>query len=674
MEDGTEHHFRSAGVPIFDANGAFKGYRGVSALETEQVEAERRARSAVDRLVSAVESVPVGFALYDEEDRLVLCNERYRELSTPIADLVEPGVRFEYVINALVERGAVPEAIGRENAWIEERMQRHRNPSEPFELLRTDRWLQVREHKPTGGGTFVIISDIGERKRAEEALHRSEEQFRNLIEGSIQGILIVDNDARIIFANPSLVEMFGYESVEEVLALQSVDPLLAPHERDLAHERLEKRIRGERIVSEYEFDGLHKDGHIIRIANQVRLVSWNGQPAVQNTYVDVTEQRRAEEQLRQSQKMEAVGQLTGGIAHDFNNLLGVILGHTELAQERLGIEDSSFQAVIRAANRGAELTHRLLAFSRRQPLQPRVIDLIGLVEGMTELLRRSLGEAIEIETSSKPGLWKVMADPGQVEIALLNFAINARDAMPGGGKLSIELANIPLDDSHAAAQADVAPGDYVALSVTDTGIGMPPEVRARVFEPFFTTKETGAGSGLGLSMVYGFAKQSGGHVTVYSEEGHGTTVKLYLPRTQETDYLAVPEDSSELPETRGETILLVEDDPDMQTLSVALVANLGYEVLAASDGKAALRALQESSRIDLLFVDVVLPGGMNGPALAVEIQRRRPEIKVLFMSGYVEKGIRHQARLDEGIECLMKPFGKVDLARKLRAVLDKAVE
>ncbi len=521
------------------------------------------------------------------------------------------------------------------------------------------------------GRVFMLrsIKTRGSKARGARPCSLTSGISRGIIENSPTAIFLKDLEGRFRLVNRKFTEWYGL-SAADVLDKTSHD--VFPMAYADTYEAQDREVLDSSSVVERETDVPFSDGTNHRIViTKFPVFDAEGRHAGVGTInTDVTGHRRAEEQLRQAQRMEAVGQLTGGIAHDFNNLLAVILGHTELLQERFGADDESTQAVIRAANRGAELTHRLLAFSRQQPLRPKAIDLKALIAGMTDLLGRSLGETIEIKTSSTPGLWKVMADPGQVENALLNLTINARDAMPGGGKLSIEAANAPLDDAYAAAQADVAPGEYVVLSVADSGTGMPPEVQARVFEPFYTTKETGKGSGLGLSMVYGFAKQSGGHVTIYSEEGHGTTVKIYLPRTQETDLHSVPEDPSEVPDSRGETVLLVEDDPDVQTLAVALVASLGYEILAASDGKAALRALQESSRINLLFTDVVLPGGMNGPALAAEVQRRRPEIKVLFMSGYTEKGILHQAQLPEGSELLNKPFGKADLARKLRQVLD----
>jgi CheY-like chemotaxis protein len=311
-----------------------------------------------------------------------------------------------------------------------------------------------------------------------------------------------------------------------------------------------------------------------------------------------------------------------------------------------------------------------LAFSRKQVLSPEIINANSLIANITGLLSRTLEEHIDIETVTAAGLWNCEVDPAQLENALLNLAINARDAMPDGGKLTIETANARLDDYYAAAQAEVTPGQYVMLAITDTGSGMPPEVREHAFEPFFTTKPVGAGSGLGLSMIYGFVKQSSGHVTIYSEEGEGTTIKLYLPRSTETEVAERKPETDEVPVARGETVLVVEDDPELRTLEVTLLRNLGYQVMEARTGVAALEQLGSTTRVNLLLTDVVLPGGMNGRELATEAERRAPGLQVLFMSGYTEDAIVHHGRLDADAELLQKPFRRADLARAVRSVLD----
>jgi CheY-like chemotaxis protein len=331
-------------------------------------------------------------------------------------------------------------------------------------------------------------------------------------------------------------------------------------------------------------------------------------------------------------------------------------------------------SAISAATRGSNLTQRLLAFSRQQPLKPEPTDLNKLISGMTELLQRTLGETIEIETVISGGLWSCEVDHVQMENALLNLAINARDAMPEGGKLTIETANARLDDEYAAGQLELAPGQYVMLAVTDTGSGMPPEAAAKAFEPFFTTKEVGKGSGLGLSMVYGFAKQSGGHAKIYSEVGEGTTVKLYLPRSMQATEAAGFErlaDGDPI-QPHEATIMVVEDDVDVRALTVTMLKSMGYTVLEAEKGDEAVDIIRDAGPVDLLLTDVVLPGALNGRNLADKVTEMFPEIRVLYMSGYTENSIIHQDRLDEGITLLQKPFRRADLAQKVKAALSTA--
>jgi PAS domain S-box-containing protein len=404
---------------------------------------------------------------------------------------------------------------------------------------------------------------------------------------------------------------------------------------------------------------------------------------------DITERReaqqalqRAQEQLAQAQKMEGIGQLTGGVAHDFNNLLTVIIGNLEAMQRALQappIErdrvSRSIDNAMRGAQRGASLTQRLLAFSRRQPLDPKPVDGGRLVVAMSDLLRRTLGEHIAIETVLAGGLWQVLADPNQLEIAILNLAVNARDAMPSGGKLTIETANARLDETYAAHDADVVAGDYVVISVTDTGVGMTREVQARAFEPFYTTKDIGHGTGLGLSQVYGFVKQSGGHVKLYSEAGLGTTVKIYLPRLPGDEAaVAAPEPAAVAPRSgTGQTILVVEDDDDVRADSTGILRELGYSVLEASIASSALHAVERHPEIKLLFTDIGLPGGMNGRQLADAARRLRPDLKVLYTTGYARDAIMHDGRLDPGVTLVQKPFTYATLAAKLAEILDDHV-
>jgi PAS domain S-box-containing protein len=391
--------------------------------------------------------------------------------------------------------------------------------------------------------------------------------------------------------------------------------------------------------------------------------------------------RKAEESLRQAQKMEAIGQLTGGVAHDFNNLLTIVLGGLEMIGRQVSeLPPSPATArIVRArdmaqqgAYRAATLTNRLLAFSRQQALAPASLDANKLVAGLCEFLRSTLGESVALETVQTTGLWRTFADPNQLENALLNLALNARDAMPDGGKVTVETANCYLDEAYTASVSEpVDPGQYVMIAVTDTGAGMDKETRDRAFDPFFTTKAVGRGTGLGLSQVYGFVRQSGGHVKIYSEIGEGTTVKIYLRRSP--DQAGSADERRDQAETAGaigsETIMVVEDDDALRLYTTDMLWELGYRVLAASNGPAALQLLDQNE-VDLLFTDIVMPGGMNGRQLADEAARRKPQLKVLFTTGYTRNAIVHHGRLDPGVQLIGKPYSLSDLSVKLREMLD----
>jgi PAS domain S-box-containing protein len=392
---------------------------------------------------------------------------------------------------------------------------------------------------------------------------------------------------------------------------------------------------------------------------------------------EVAERLKAEEALRQAQKMEAIGQLTGGIAHDFNNLLTIIVGNIELLQRRLPETADRLQRAanhaMEATQRAATLTQRLLAFSRRQPLDPKPVDVNKLVAGMSDLLRRTLGETVVLETVLAGRLWRSQADPNQLENAILNLAVNARDAMPDGGKLTIETANAYLDEACVEALAEPVPaGQYVLVAVSDTGTGMSRATKEKVFEPFFTTKAIGKGTGLGLSQVYGFVRQSNGHVRICSEPGEGATIKIYLPRLIGSDEepAGMPAKSPTMVKGAGETILVVEDEPDLRAYTAEALRELGYRVLEAADGRAALETVEQHPEIELLFTDVVLTGGMNGRALSDEVWRRRRGLPVLFTTGYTANAIVHHGRLDPGMHLIGKPFTYTELASKIRRMLD----
>lgn len=389
-------------------------------------------------------------------------------------------------------------------------------------------------------------------------------------------------------------------------------------------------------------------------------------------YAEAERRDMAEQALRQSQKMEAVGQLTGGVAHDFNNLLTIIIGNLGIAKRGV-VEARAERALNNAlvgAERAAQLTQRLLAFSRRQPLNPRVLDINKLIVAISDLLTRTLGENIELETISGAGLWNVEVDASEMESTLLNLALNARDAMPTGGKLTIETSNAYLDDEYCREHEGILPGQYILVAITDSGAGMSAETIDRAFEPFFTTKEAGKGTGLGLSQVYGFMKQSGGHVKIYSESGEGTTIKLYLPRREGNELVISGDDDLNSERGGGETILIVEDDDGVRQYASEILRDLNYQIIEAKDSATALRLLDADKKFDLLLTDVVLPG-KNGRELANEVERRRPGTKIIFMTGYSRNAIVHHGRLDPGIELIPKPLTERVLARKIRQVLDR---
>jgi signal transduction histidine kinase/CHASE3 domain sensor protein/ActR/RegA family two-component response regulator len=390
------------------------------------------------------------------------------------------------------------------------------------------------------------------------------------------------------------------------------------------------------------------------------------------TFLDRTEQRQTEEALRQTQKLEALGQMTGGVAHDFNNLLTVIIGATGLLRRAVGKDAQALQRidmVIVAAERGARLIQQLLAFARRQPLEPTIVNLGTLMTEVLPMVRRAVGEKVEVECVTSGGLWNTTIDATQFQAAVLNLAINGRDAMPDGGKLTIEVANALLDDAYAAHHAEVEPGQYVMFAITDTGKGMDAATAMRALDPFFTTKPAGQGTGLGLPQVYGFVKQSGGHLKIYSEVGEGTTIKLYLPRNLGQE-CSQPREAAALALTGTETILLADDDEIVRATVASMLENLGYDVITASSGAEAIAILEKGTAIDLLFTDVVMPGAIGGRKLAERAAEIHPAIKVLFTSGYTENSIVHNSRLDSGVEFLSKPYDRERLAMKVRRVLD----
>ncbi|RKI35729.1 PAS domain S-box protein [Corallococcus sp. AB004] len=521
--------------------------------------------------------------------------------------------------------------------------------------------------------TLSRLKALSDLKRANETLEQRVAQRtreRDRVWNVSQDLLVVGSlsEGKFLSVNPAWTQMLGW--TEEELLGRTSEWLERPEDYSRTRSEVHRLEGGNPTLN---FESAYRCKH-----GGYRRISWTAVPVPEDGVLyasgrDVTEQRQTEEQLRQAQKMEAVGKLTGGVAHDFNNLLQVVGGNLQLLQRDVAGNERGLNRVrsaLGAVERGARLSGQLLAFSRRQPLEPRSLSLGRLVRGMDDLLRRALGEDVEVETVIGGGLWNTMADPHQLENVILNLAINARDAMGGAGKLTLELSNASLDDHYAQAHPEVMAGAYVLLAVSDTGGGMSQEVMERAFEPFFTTKPEGRGTGLGLSMVYGFVKQSGGHVKLYSELGHGTTVKVYLPRAFQPE-APVTEVVTGPVEGGKETILAVEDDAEVRATVVELLTELGYRVLRAVDGQSALSILKSGVAVDLLFTDVVMPGPVRSPDLARQAKALQPDIEVLFTSGYTENAIVHGGRLDPGVSLLSKPYRREDLARKVRALLDQ---
>ena len=523
----------------------------------------------------------------------------------------------------------------------------------------------------------MIAQDVTARVRAERALAESEARKRALFDAALDGIVTIDDRGLVTELNPAATELFGY-SPDELLGRPIVETII-PHEfRDrhrVAFERYlatgEATILGRRV----RLRALHADGHEFPVELTVYRVPLPGPPTFSAFVRDLSEATRLEEQLLQAQKMESIGRLAGGIAHDFNNLLTAISGYSSLALRAPDMSPEvreDLEQIRVAARKATELTAQLLAFSRRQVLQPEPLNLGAKVAELEPMFRRLLREDIRVATMIDPRVGHVLVDPGQITQVIMNLVVNAGDAMPEGGTLTLEVANVELDAEYAQGHPEVAPGPYVVLSVSDTGIGMDEATRARIFEPFFTTKPKGEGTGLGLATTYGIVKQSGGHIWVYSEPGRGSVFKIDLPRVEAVSGRRLAPAPRSAQSTGTETILVVEDDEGVRAFVRTVLERHGYRVLAARGPEQAIElAAGHDGPIDLLITDVVMPGG-SGPDLAHRIRELKPDLKVLFVSGYTENTIVHRGVLDPGVSFLAKPFSPEELAARVRRELDAA--
>ena len=638
-------------------------FRGLGTVRSDDIRADRRYGQMLPYFGIPADNVPVRSYL------AVPVTSRSGEVLGGLffchSDPGKFSERSERILAGVAAQAAV--AIDNAHLYQQGRREIERRSRTEEELQRLNETLEER---------------VRHRARQLEAsfaqLRDSERRFRLLVEAVTDyAIFMLDPDGNVVNWNSGAERIKGYRAEEIIGQHFSRFYTEADREKRLPEEVLRRAAAS----GKHQIEGwrVRKDGSVFWASIVVEAIRDRAGTLLGFAKVtrDMTEKLAAEERLRQAQKMEAVGQLTGGIAHDFNNLLTVISGQIDTLLRRLpggGGGDElrrPANAALRAAERAAVLTHRLLSFARRQPLEPTSVSANTMITGMSEMLRRTLGESIMIETVLGGGLWPTLVDANHLEGALLNLAINARDAMPDGGRLTIEAANVYLDEAYAKT-ADIVAGQYVGIFVSDTGVGMTQETIANAFDPFFTTKELGQGTGLGLSQVYGFVKQSGGHIKLYSEAGAGTTVKLYLPRDYSAGESADgPPAADPVPRGAGETILLTEDDPDVRSFTAEMLRELGYHVIEAMNGHAALRLLDANPETAMLFTDIGLPGGMNGRQLADEARRRRSRLKVLFTSGYARNAVVHHGRLDPGVELLAKPFTFAALAARLRRILDE---
>lgn len=678
-KDGRLVWVRAHTIVVRGEDGEPAGVRGVVTDITDEKQVEETLREALRGKAESLAlldtillSAPVVFAFYNRDLEYERINETLaatnglpaeQHLGRKVHDVVlelapflepyleqvlktgEPVIDFEL-------RAESPVDPGRQRVWLVS-------------------FYPVRMQGGEILGVGVLVSDITDRKASERELVKSEERYRDLVENAHDIIYSQDLQGNYTSMNKAGSQIIGYTN-EEALAL-NIKQTIAPEYLPKVQEMLTAKLNGQHVTA-YEMEVIAKDGHRIMVEANTKLVYHDGLPiGVQGIARDVTERKQLEEQLRQSQKMEAIGQLAGGVAHDFNNLLTAINGYSSLALQRLehGHPITPYlEEVKKAGDRAAILTRQLLAFGRKQILQPLAINLNDVVTDMNKMLQRLIGEDVRLTAKLDPALKRIKADPGQVEQVLVNLVVNARDAMPKGGKLTIETTTVELDSDYAGKHIGFVPGKYVMLAVSDTGTGMSEDTRARIFDPFFTTKEKGKGTGLGLSTVYGIIKQSGGNIWVYSELGHGTTFKVYLPEFARPPLKTESAVVELAPSGGSETILLVEDDDVVRGLARKILEQSGYKVVAASRGAEAISLCQERTEsIDLLLTDVVMPE-TSGKEVADRMSELLPGLRVLFMSGYTDEAIVHHGVLDSNVEFIQKPFTPAALVKRVREVLD----
>ena len=680
--DGTLQHISISGTPVYDSAGAFIGYRGTGRGITADIEAAEALRAAKEHaeqaealLRDAVNSISEGFVIFDQADRLVICNEAYRQLYPAVIDrLIPGGITHEEIVLSILEADGFPDARGRKEEWLTERLRHRREAAGSFEQRTADgRWILLTDRRMANGGLAGLRMDITRIKQADAALRESEARLDRAQEIADIGSWELNVATGRYHWSKQMYRIRGVSPEDFVPTFDAITRTVHPDDI-LSRERwYDELIAGREQPA--------REGRIIRPNGEVRVVRIEGRPEVDangivcrisGTDQDVTERRWIERQLAQAQKMEAIGNLTGGLAHDFNNGLGIVIGNLDLLARLVKAAPAAMELCQEArdgATRCAELIRQLLAFSRRQPLRPQPTDVNALVEDIARLLGRTLGEDIALTLHLDAALRPALADPVQLEAAIVNLANNARDAMPAGGRLMIATLNIELDADYVARSPEARAGSYVLIEVSDTGVGIPSDVIGQVFEPFFTTKQPGSGTGLGLSMVFGFVKQSGGHVTVSSEPGNGSSFRIYLPQAH-TEGVTRNQPADESPVEGGdETVLLVEDNDQLRKVMAQQLTSLGYRVLEAGEGAAALKILSAEPTVELLFTDVVMPGAVDGIELACQAKQRWPTLAILVTSGFPGKRLTDERLSQHGFGFLSKPYRRRELARAARAAL-----
>jgi PAS domain S-box-containing protein len=676
-KDGSVYVEEQTITPVPDAAGNPAYFIAVKQDRTLRRRADEALRRSEERYRLLAENISDVIGLYDLGMNAVYVSPSVQQLrgytpdeviARPMLDQLAPGSR-ELAVRVFQEEMET-ESSGRGDPARSRTLELEVLCKDGTSVWTESKLSAVRDANGSLTGFIAVSRDITERRRAEETFRDTSATLQTIIDASVLAIVVLDRDGRVTLWNNAATRLFGW-SAQEVLGRPL--PTVPEHRRAEFEDGRVRSLAGKDVI--YETQRRRKDGSLVDVLRSSAAVfdpqgELAGGMAI---FVDITERKQLEEQLRQAVKMEGIGRLAGGIAHDFNNLLTVIGGRSYILLSQLPAGHAMRRDLLliqQTGDRAATLTRQLLAFSRKQTLAPAVIDLNEIASGMRTLLERVLGEDVDLTMDLDPSLGHVTADPGQIEQVILNMAVNARDAMPEGGPLTLETRHVEVDPTYARQKVELAPGSYEVLSISDAGVGMDAATVARVFEPFFTTKPVGKGTGLGLAMAYGIVKQSGGHITVYSEPGSGTTFRIYLPRTEASE--SAPLAVAEAAARRGtEVVLVAEDDVNLRALTRDILASAGYTVLESQDVEDALRiAERQEGTIHLLLTDVVMPH-MSGRVLAEAVKRFRPDVKVLYMSGYTDNAIVHHGVLDPGTALLQKPFTPAALARKVREVLDR---